>query len=702
MHLLRDETGSAFVVATIVAVVLGLLGAAVVGVGLWFEHRRAVQVRADAAALAGGQMLTNCFNIGVTDSSGNPITEQTVDAQVEGWAKSYGGMSGGLSTQNGAPYNHPYGPSSSDLMSFQSDTNPSSGNASPTRNLGDECFKDGDPTNTDPSNVNLMLDVRMSQEGIPFVPPFLNFLGTVHGWARVQLQELESAKPAMPLAVPDIRPKDVAVTFVNEATGAALAGCSQPGCVFHLSGPTAPDQPNDWGGLAQITLPAANVNVAMRVGIGTNVGSCAGVNSVSDPTTDPPTRYTCYDYSSGGQPSPRGIIRIRSYDGSGSGSLSNPILRSVTPTTCSGTPFFSASEASSGSCTASVRADIDFGGSVGTSQVRGAITGSSGGSTTFTMTHMTGNTWVSSSLTLPTEQGPYDITLDWRPGSSGSWNHFAGGNPVQQIFSGSDGTDATLPGGPISAASVLDNSDGSATYSFAAGSPVTLAVAVGLFGGVHLGQRCASGGSGGGYTCATDPPLVLRFQSQGGGGLTYAVDCGVDAAYSGGNKLGYEVENGCANFFSLNDVDVCPDPANPSPTDCAPVNSFSGSVVGPIQQAMKARFVPGGICDANNYPAPPDDDPRAVTLIVTDFSAWTGTGGTTQVPVVTFATFYITGWDGAPAACIGINEPPPPNAISNGNSANVWGHFITYRTNGMPSGKTCKGTITPCVLALVR
>jgi len=93
-------------------------------------------------------------------------------------------------------------------------------------------------------------------------------------------------------------------------------------------------------------------------------------------------------------------------------------------------------------------------------------------------------------------------------------------------------------------------------------------------------------------------------------------------------------------------------------------------------------------------------------LVDTDFSAYLGNSGgssSSDVPVVTFATFYVTGWDRANADCAPYNEPAPANSDSKGNSANLWGHFISFETNGTPSGIKCAANaLIPCVAALVR
>ena len=147
-----------------------------------------------------------------------------------------------------------------------------------------------------------------------------------------------------------MNPKHVAVTFVDNSTGQALSGCSNPGCVFPLTGPTSSVTLNDWSGAATIQVPAAGTNIGVRVSIGAQNGSCAGVNATST--------YTCYDYSTSGQPSKRGVVTIRSYSiASVSGT---PILRSVTPGSCSGQPYFSTYQATAGTCTAGVTAVVDF------------------------------------------------------------------------------------------------------------------------------------------------------------------------------------------------------------------------------------------------------------------------------------------------------------------------------------------------------
>ena len=217
-----------------------------------------------------------------------------------------------------------------------------------------ECFKG--------SNANLMLDVKMAETGIP---KFFGFspLETVHGWARVQLQQILSLIPTLPFAIPDVRPKQVAVTFVNNATGAALTPC-RDGCVFPLTGPTLS------GGLKDLEYERDDHDAGReleRRHAGRHRHQRRLMRGGVDPTT-----YTCFDDGSNA-----GLVALRSYDATTAGSQGSPILRAVTPTTCSGTPFFSDYQATAGNCSYGVTATVDLGRlrSLPRSNVRATVNG---------------------------------------------------------------------------------------------------------------------------------------------------------------------------------------------------------------------------------------------------------------------------------------------------------------------------------------
>ena len=74
------------------------------------------------------------------------------------------------------------------------------------------------------------------------------------------------------------------------------------------------------------------------------------------------------------------------------------------------------------------------------------------------------------------------------------------------------------------------------------------------------------------------------------------------------------------------------------------------------------------------------NDPRYVTLVITDFTAFTGSGAE-NVPVKYFAGFYATGWDIGPAGggnTTGCpdNDPHPLGLSNLKDNGDVWGHFV--------------------------
>jgi Flp pilus assembly protein TadG len=690
-QLSRDESGNMFVAGAAALVLFAAIVVMILEGGRYLQLRRHLQTRTDAAALAAGQALNACFNIGT-----GFVNETAADNFIEATANSYGGVD----------YNKQFSSGTTGYV-FQSNSF-----AAPVGNppLGHECFKDSNPANTDPSNLNLMVDVKGTQRGIGKFFFRGSGLATAHAWARVQLQVIKALRPAMPLAIPDVNPKHVAVTFVDNSTGSALTGCTTPtlgSCTYALTGPTSSGILNAWSGSPSFTMPAANTNVGMRVSVGPANGDCSG-------TTTATATFTCYDYGA-----KTGILAIRSFSTSAVGGSGTPaLLREVTPTTClqgniaGGTPYFSTYQtAANGNCDrVGVTANVDFPAGVSNPNVKVAIAqgGCPNGNGGYTNMNppASGNTWASNLITLPAGNGKYDVCLSWSyaGGNSGDFN---GRNPVQEIFSASDGTDPSRPGGPIMSAGLTG---GSNPYSFSAGSTASFNVMIGLTGGVHINPKCdiATSGSGKNYSCATDPTILLRTANTSGS-LNYAIDCGQIPGNTGGN-LYQMMRYGCANSFSLNTNDICPDTPVPTPTDCAPV--MTGDKTGQVKQALNDRLAvgPSG-CTPNNYPnttnsGNPSTDPRIVMLVDTDFSAYLGNQGGSSgsdVPVVNFATFYITGWDGATNACTNVNEPPPPNSDSKGNSSNLWGHFIAFETNGDPSGIKCPGnSVTPCVPALVR
>jgi hypothetical protein len=111
-----------------------------------------------------------------------------------------------------------------------------------------------------------------------------------------------------------------------------------------------------------------------------------------------------------------------------------------------------------------------------------------------------------------------------------------------------------------------------------------------------------------------------------------------------------------------------------------------------------------------------NDDPRLVTLFMTSYDSFTGSGNQVY-PIVAFGSFYITGYDGPGQTrdpCTdgdsnpspGAGSKPPPDLNANGNDAYIWGHFVDNvvpAPNASPSGQACRPQVSslPCIPVLV-
>jgi hypothetical protein len=121
---------------------------------------------------------------------------------------------------------------------------------------------------------------------------------------------------------------------------------------------------------------------------------------------------------------------------------------------------------------------------------------------------------------------------------------------------------------------------------------------------------------------------------------------------------------------------------------------------------------PSTCVSPNHWPDFEPGDPRIVPLFITSFGSFSGTGSTT-VPVIDFATFYVTGWRGggkggkaSSSVCNGEAGETPDDEPAKGT---IVGHFIRYvqTYNDGSAGETpCdeenfEDFLTPCVAVMV-
>ena len=628
---------------------LVLLLALGVQIGNWFVHKRHLQVQVDAAALAAGQYFTECLR-----SPGG-----TVETDMENVAARYGGTT----------YNAQVGGASGRgalTLWYQKNAYPPPSGAP----------ADSDVPGTDPC-ASAMFDVKATEAAIPHIFNIGLKAVNVHAHARVELRLLTEMKGLLPVAVPDTRFNFAWATFVNESTGAVLAG------------PVAMTQSGIDGLGQQIWITPSPPTFSISAhDVGVRIRLVAG----SDPNLPCGQLYTeCY-------PDPtatnQGIVHILGW--SASGGVNAPVeVHNVwmLPGTCLPHSYFTIAD-----CSAGVQAEVDFGdrpvtGPGVTATVTAAIAG--GGTVDLTRgANVGGTTYAWSSAGGLGVAGPdgHAVTLSYTwAQTSGTWRGLTctnrgsnpckgngaldGGNTEQRPFEGSpDGS------GPIKQVDVWESGvTTSGSNSFQRGTSHTVGVTIATTGTLRT------------QAAATDPVIYLRVT----GSRNQSIDCDPDLS-----NLADEIAQGCSPTYTINSSLNCPAYnalwGTPQPWNCVKIQT--GGAVGQVEHGMKDRILGGSnSCTAPiHWPNYSTDDPRIVPLIVTPFGSFSGSGNTI-VPVIDFGAFYVVGW----------NSDPCPGAVSVPKGY-IAGHFIKYiPRNPKGSGDTAcylndPTKLTPCAAVLTR
>jgi hypothetical protein len=637
-----QQRGSVVVLFAFLLPVVLLALALAIDVGNWFVHKRHLQMQADAAALAGGAYFGDCFS---PDSGVSGAADTTIESAATRYA---GNAASAYNLQIGG------------------------GAARVTTLFNSKTFAVGGPgaddteTNGPCETPHLMLDVKQTEANVPYilgslvdalVPGSSTVVPAIDARARVQLKRVRIFSGSLPLAVPDINPKHVTATFVNEtAGGTLLAG------PIDLTKGAASGGLNYWSGTGGVSIPAG-AKVGVRIGLGGLAGPCAAANGTGG------TGYVCYDFNT----SSLGLVAINGY--ASGGTTDAPVPHVWATTSCTGSPFFSDVfvVAPATTCGVSVQAVMKAGAAdVDPAKMKTFKAFLNGGglnnaAADLTYSAATGYWSTGYAYNVPAQGGPIDVSLQWQSTNNGAKAQTY--SNVQRVYSGSDDSS-----GPVKALS-LSSTTGTlgAPYSLAGGQTHTIGINVGIQGSLSLTNSAVT--------------TMLRLT---GGSRTTAVACDGPGAAEFRNAI----INGCQTPYQINDPGVCPDPSPPAgPADCVPTKT--GTTAGPTLQGLDARFA---ACPSNNWPNfDVDKDPRVVKLMITDFSALNG-NGQTDVPVTNFAAFYVTGWTDSKCA----NNDPAPGDVKKGA---IWGHFIKYVAPDPNSGgtDTCDPlAITPCVPVLVK
>jgi len=641
-----DERGGVIIFVVCFIPVAIAIAAFVIDVGNAFEHRRHLQLQADAGALAASQEFLGCF----TDPD-------SANSAIESEALGY----------SGAVHNAQIG--SPDAQSrVQTRINATDYDA--------DSYSDGEPCSTG------FVDVKLTEKDSP---PFFAFIGNgdYRAHARIQAFRLERSNKLLPIAVPDPDPKVARATFVDETTGAVLATTpltrnGSQGDIALWDNSTAP-----------LSVPITADHVGVRVALGGGTSTTCG-----QPLVD------CYDGLSG-----NGILHLQGWSGAGTvtqhppgGPQDPPRVRSVALTQGTCDPSFSNSSAT---CTIGIQAHADFGGNP--ANVGAKLTAKVGG-TSYQMTYDAVNAvWSAAGVAVASGAGPIDVTLDWEEtqGKIGSDTcRTNGGNKCTGSFGTVQRQFSALGdrSGPIALAQVSEGGTGFVNSlqrcsAVLLGCSHDLVVKIGVKGGIALSDL-------------DDPPVRLRVI---GGSQNQSLDCDPAVSQlkdelAQGCAPSYEPNTGTACPSSPSTLWSDPNP--PAVWSC--VATQTGTASNQVAEGLNRRILgepKPTTCPPerqNHWPNVEQGDPRVVFVIVTPFGSFTGSGNTT-VPVQRFAAFYVTGWTGQGGGfsnpCLGQGDEMPTNP------AEIVGRFIKYvdtPNDGGAGDATCDfSSIDLCTAVLV-
>ena len=661
----RDEDrGSVLLIVAGFLPVAIFLAAFVIDVGNAMEHRRQLQLQADAGALAAAQEFHGCQS---NDATVVAATNADIRRVAEHYALVENEFIGGEDGQERL-----------------------------TPVINEDPCGDG------------FVDVKIIESDSP------NFFDLLkHDYsarAKVQIFEADQLEGLLPIAVPVPDPKNAAAIFFDEETGEVL----QTAALDRV-------EAQDEQGLAMWeTSGAADVPIdAEHVGVG--IALSGGSSTACDDAL-----VVCFGndtglahirgWSSAGTVSQNATIGLQS----------KPIVRSVSlePTTpaCDDIRFLPSFSGASPDCeaakrTVAISAVVDFGGNP--ADVGATVTPVVNGTTGSPLVFDTTAPWTARGvLSIPAGSGPLEIALDWEatkgeiPGNGNKVDECktGGGNKCRGTFP--DERDGFLQrhmradesSGPIELVQVSEANGVAHANSFesCASAPAScehkLSVKIGISGTLKADNS------------ASAELVHLRML---GGNQTQALSCSIpDAETDEGENLKTELQIGCP-WYAVNKGTACPgDLAGlqllPQPWEC--VGVLPGDHMNQVAEGLNARILGDRKADEcthpNNWPNyNPDTDPRVALVFLTRFGAFDSTGRNT-VPITGFATFYVTGWNSQGG---GFENPCQTDGTDDPASAEgeIVGHYIGPHVvipqdgNGINECPFGSSNPTPCIPLLV-
>jgi hypothetical protein len=337
----RQERGAVLIIVAAAMFALVFIAAFVIDTANWFEHKRHLQLQVDAAALAGADSISlpSCNNAG-----------------IEAAAHNYGGRVFSNQNQTNPPvYNSQVGNSLPSNMHILINSSSYWSAGDPTA-VDDSGGAPCDTVNNSFCPNSVGVDVKGTEANLPwFFGGGLFKVPKINAHARVCLMQETSSANALPIAVPNPRPKSVAAILVNEGNGNAVLGtmplseCQNPA---PPAPPTCPSSVDLWTSLGTDETIAAQTRVIIAISGLTNL--LAGGMTLSGICSQPLTQ--CFDATN--DPPTDGVTFIRGWSNSSGQQPNPPNLSEVQlfPGNCPGNPYF---ELITAGCNVTIEAVVD-------------------------------------------------------------------------------------------------------------------------------------------------------------------------------------------------------------------------------------------------------------------------------------------------------------------------------------------------------
>ena len=739
----QSERGAFTVLFALTLPLILILSVIVVDVGNWYVHSKRLQTLVDAGAFAGATKFVGC-----SFQFGDPVA---ANAAIKATALGYSGDtfrdSATLNLQEQEP----------DDVRVVLNSKRYWANLDPLTGIGldDTLDHDNNPLTAGDPCSSKTLDVKATDDDAPLLFGFLPFVADPKKKARVEIRQIKEQMGMLPWAVPEIDPAAVAAIFVDENTGDVLdwqllmkdenydpnkdldddpATNPFPPTLsaWVTPEPRACPEPS-WG---CVPLPFENTGVVILVSKEDDdpALTTGGPGTLTTICSQAPNLVKCY----AGDGNQDGISFIHGW-GAPLGDPAAPRIRNVSliDANCSGdlsAPYFLLT----GDCDVGASAVIDFGVSGDPTRAPPAgidakvkLKGPGCGGQGCTMTY-SGQVGLTESMWI-TPSGGFLAEASGRSTFSIAWS--------TRLADGSTHSDTW---GSVANPYVADDASGPVLYldldtkdsgvldpnSRESGPERSVIVTVGLNKPLQIRDPF-------------EDPVLLRYASPSGS-LNQALDCDTGITFT------QEIIDGCQTRYGLNFDDFDKDgdkewaditcSGYPSPSDLPPasfeptpvpncVAAKTGDVIA-FTKGLEARFEKPE-CTPNNWPEdqPPAgrgledaavlndfftnhdfaNDPRYVTLIITDITAFEGSGST-NLPIKYFAGFYATGWDisAHTTGCPGENDPHPlfgSTYKKSKDNGDVWGHFVNiviFSSNGRPNDPLCNfDEVGTCIAVLV-